>query len=113
MSDNDHTLEALIELHNEIIVLSEDYWVKFEAKRVKESRNKPYGIKYSLTLHDKKGERVIGFDNAHKIPGLIEDVAHDHKHHVRHKNRLKIYHYISAAKLIEDFWKEVDEYLRE
>ncbi len=41
MSKHDHTLEFLLDLDGEIIVLSEGYWVKFEAKRVRESGNRP------------------------------------------------------------------------
>lgn len=109
----DNTLEYLLELNGQIIVLSEGYWVKFEARQVKESGNRPQGIKYSLTLHNNKGKRVIGFDNAHKIPGKADDAIYDHKHHVRHESRIKEYDYDNAGKLMEDFWKEVDEFLGE
>lgn len=113
MSKHDHTLEFLLDLDGEIIVLSEGYWVKFEAKRVRESGNRPQGIKYSLTLHNDKGERVIGFDNAHKIPGKGEYTTYDHKHHVRRGSRIKEYHYGTAGKLMEDFWQEVNDFLGE
>jgi hypothetical protein len=33
MSKHDHTLEFLLDLDGEIIVLSEGYWVKFETRR--------------------------------------------------------------------------------
>lgn len=113
MSKQDHTLEMLLDLAGETIVLSEGYWVKFEVMQVEESGNRPQGIKYSLTLHNDKNERIIGFDNAHKIPGKEEDSVYDHKHHVRQGNKIKEYHYETAEKLMRDFWKEVEELLGE
>ncbi len=63
-----------------------------------------------MTLHNDKGERVIGFDNAHKIPGKGEYTTYDHKHHVRRGSRIKEYHYGTAGKLMEDFWQEVNDF---
>ncbi len=44
---------------------------------------KKYGIRYSLTLHDREGDRLLGFDNAHEIsygcvfrPNLTTDSGH-------------------------------------
>lgn len=113
MSKYDHTLESLLELHGEIIVISKEYWTKFEAKRVDESINRPQGIKYSLTLHNSQGKRVIGFDNSHEhdIRGKKKGGAWDHKHHIRHGNTVKEYIYETAGKLLADFWQEVDEFL--
>jgi hypothetical protein len=42
-----------------------DYEVLFTAKRVLETPGRPHGIKYSLVLLNAKGDRVVGFDNAH------------------------------------------------
>src|SRR5690348_13448431 len=101
MSIDDHTLKFLLELDGEIIILSEGYWVKFETRQVKESSTRPQGIKYSLTLHNNQGERIIGFDNAHKIPSNREDTIYDHKHHISHGKRIKGYCYKTAGKLME------------
>lgn len=35
-----------------------------------ESVEMPHGIKYSLTLHDRRNHRVIGYDNAHSFKSL-------------------------------------------
>ena len=40
-------------------------WTKFEACRVAPTRHIPFGIKYSLSLHDRNNTRILGFDNAH------------------------------------------------
>lgn len=113
MDRPDHSLQGLLDLDGEIIVVSNGHWVKFEAKLIRPSGNRPHGIKYSLTLHNRKGDRIIGYDNAHKIPGMDEDSMFDHKHHVRHKSRVKEYQYENAGKLMIDFWKDVDDILGE
>jgi len=58
-------LENLLNLDGEIFPMDNGCWVKFEAKRVEPNAHIPHGIKYSLTLHDKHNQRVIGYDNAH------------------------------------------------
>jgi hypothetical protein len=113
MERRDHALDSLLDLDGQIIALSDEYWVKFEARLIPQSGNRPHGIKYSLTLHNRKGERIIGYDNAHKIPGNKDEAVYDHKHHIRHKNRVKEYRYESAGKLITDFWKDIDDILNE
>ena len=42
------------------------YWVKFEIKRVDPSEAVPHAIRYSLSLHNPRNQRVLGYDNAHK-----------------------------------------------
>jgi len=115
----DNTLKNLLELDGERFVVDEDlgYWVKFEVKRIVASSERPHGIKYSLTLHNRHSERIMGFDNAHAIEyGKKSNVApkriHDHVHQDK-SDKVKPYHYSIAAKLLEDFWKEVDKKLLE
>jgi hypothetical protein len=57
--------DFLLDLDGEVIVQDRGYWVKIEARRRNPSPHVPRGIDYSLTLHDKYGKRVLGFDNAH------------------------------------------------
>jgi hypothetical protein len=48
----------------------------------------PHGIRYSLTLHDQSGVRILGYDNAHSIKlhsrfkyaGQILPYDHKHRH---------------------------------
>lgn len=72
------------------------------------------GIRYSLTLHDKEGVRLLGFDNAHEIeyggknkvaPLRIFDHFHDEKGVVHP------YFYQNAGELIKDFWLAVEKRL--
>jgi len=104
----DHTLETLISLDGFIAETGEGYWVKIEARTFEQDQTKPYGIKYSLTLHDPKGERVLGYDNAHSVPSKPSIKAHDHMHK---SGKIINYDYKDAAKLLEDFWKDVDRIL--
>lgn len=61
-------LDFLLDLDGEVIVQDDGYWVKIEARKRSPSPQVPHGIDYSLTLHDKYGRRVLGFDNAHAAP---------------------------------------------
>lgn len=60
----DHTLEMLLDLDDYTVILEKGFWVKIEAKKIKSNIGKPFGIKYSLTLHNPEGTRILGFDNA-------------------------------------------------
>jgi predicted transcriptional regulator len=48
----DPSLDRLLDLAGEVLVISEDgeYWVKFEAWKVAPTPAKPHGVAYSLTL---------------------------------------------------------------
>ena len=114
----DHSLDNLLLLDGEQMAVTENanpYWVKFVVKQVPATKNKPHGIDYSITLHDPSGKRVIGFDNAHSIqvgsgPGRKTRIEYDHLHL---GTSTKFYHYQDAGTLLFDFWKAVDEFLKE
>ena len=87
--------------------------MKFEVKQCAVTAERPKGIRYSLTLHDEEGSRLLGFDNAHPIregsgPGAYTRVEHDHKHRGA---QVRFYVYESAGKLLADFWTEVEAIL--
>src|SRR3546814_7036989 len=63
----DYGLDTLLSLHQEILAQEGGYWAKIEAYQVEPSEHIPHGIKYSLTLHDRRGTRVLGYDNAHLV----------------------------------------------
>lgn len=111
---DDDNLINLLELDGERFVISEisGLWVKFEAKKVSKTNERPHGIKYSFTLHDRSNIRIMGFDNAHAIENHSKKKTsfqrtYDHKHEGVN-NKPKPYKYENASKLLEDFWKEVD-----
>ncbi len=113
----DPSLDALLELDGQVLVVDPTgkHWVKFSAKRVDPSPERPHGLSYSLTLHDADGERLVGFDNAHPVrlssgPGGRARKRYDHKHRLR---TIRPYDYTDPAALLADFWAEVDAVLKE
>ena len=116
----DTGLEYLLGLNGNIEVQNEEgYWVKIEVSMVTATPERPYGIKYSLTLHDPHGERLMGFDNAHSVNPEGSSFKHagkkypfDHRH--RHaKDDGTLYEFDTAYQLLSDFYKEVDRVLKE
>lgn len=102
--------EMLLSLNGEIYPMEKGYWVKIEATRVEPTPQRPHGISYSVTLHDRNNTRILGYDNAHatkpKRKGYgVKKITWDHAHKVA---VVTDYEYDSAAKLLEDFWTEVN-----
>ena len=64
----DRTLEHLLDLDGVRYVVDDSLglWVKFEARKVPRE-NRSHGVRYSLNLHDRTNQRIMGFDNAHAI----------------------------------------------
>lgn len=88
--------------------------MRFLVRRVTATEAKPHGLDYSLTLHGPNGERLVGFDNAHRVrrasgPGGKAGPALDHRHRLK---TVRPYEYRNAADLLADFWAAVDEMLR-
>ena len=109
----DNAIDALLDLHGSIIDQGSGYWVKFEVWKVDASAQIPHGIRYSLTLHEPLGKRILGYDNAHgtRMPGKYKYVGrilpHDHKH--RHVSDKGVhYEFKDAQTLINDFFRDVD-----
>ena len=114
----DHTLDTLLDMHETIIHQDDGYWMKFEAWQVEVSDMIPHGIRYSLTLHDKYGKRILGYDNSHavkppkKYKYAGQRLTYDHKH--RHATDQGVpYEFTDAAQLLTDFFAESDRVLKE
>ena len=114
--ERDPGLDTLLDLHGQTLFVDDiGHWVKFVVMRTEATAERPHGLSYSLTLHAPDGERLVGFDNAHAVregrgPGGRRCRERDHRHRLR---SIRPYEYTDAAALLEDFWKEVDEVLRE
>src|SRR3990167_3942374 len=111
-------IDTLLELDGLIIAQLAGHWVKFEAHRVSPvTQEIPHGIRYSLTLHNRYGERIMGFDNAHavksnKMGKYRGRKTYDHRH--RHSKDVGIpYEFVNAHQLIKDFWMEVDKIFKD
>ena len=92
-----------------------DMLLDWDVSRVSPTVERPHGLRYSLTLHDDRGERLVGFDNAHPVaptagPGGKSRSLRDHKHRLR---TIRPYEYKDAITLLTDFWAEVDAVLKD
>jgi hypothetical protein len=111
----DPGLQTLLDMDGEIFLFEQSgHWVKIEAHPIEPNDQIPHGIKYSLTLHDRNNQRVLGFDNAHGVRPKrkkfgAQKVTWDHKHVQR---SVEGYEFESAGQLMEDFWKAIDEIVK-
>jgi len=114
----DPGLEALLDLHGQTFVEDGGYWYKIEAWRVAPSTERPHGIRYNLTFHNKWNQRLFGFDNAHavaeKAGGRFSGrrVVHDHRH-LSPQDKGTPYGFSSAQQLLTDFFDEVNRFMQE
>ena len=114
----DPVIDTLLDLDGSVLDQGDGYWIKIEARRIEITRECPHGIRYSLTLHEPYGKRILGYDNAHmvkppkkfKYAGRI--LAFDHRH--RHASDHGVpYEFKDAQQLINDFFADADRVLRE
>jgi hypothetical protein len=112
MRMHDPARDSLLDLNGLTLVVDPrgGHWVRFVVTRVSPTPEKPHGLDYSLTLHGKSGERLMGFDNAHPVGKQKRGGPQDHRHRIR---TVKPYEYRDAATLLSDFWNEVDAVLKE
>jgi hypothetical protein len=97
--------------------LEQGYSLKFAIRRVEPMQHRPHGLRYSFTLHDPDGKRLIGFDNVHTVPATgarfkKRSPAADHWHRTE-TDEGRPYAFISADRLLEDFFREVKRVLDE
>ena len=116
--EKDKGLETLLDLNGVVIDQEKGYWVKFEVSKTDVTKDRPHGLSYSLTLHEKYGKRVMGYDNAHavKLPkkykysGRI--IEHDHHHRYSLDSGVP-YEFKDAYQLLQDFFEKVDEIIND
>jgi hypothetical protein len=103
-------LAALLDLDGECFRLEAGYWTKIEVRLVSPTSSVPHGIRYSLTLHDRSGRRILGFDNAHRVRSRVRSAARriesDHRHD---RAGVSSYAFESPGRLLNDFWAAVNE----
>ena len=114
----DPVLEALLELDGNVLEQEDGFWIKVEVRSMEVSEHTPHGIRYSLTLHDKCGVRVLGYDNAHavkppkKFKYAGRRLPYDHRHRTSSDTGVP-YVFESPQRLLEDFFAEVDRVIKE
>jgi len=114
---NEHTLQFLLSFNGRVHRYAGGYWLKFEITEREESEEQPHGLSYSLTLHGPDNRRLIGFDNAHGVPGKgsrfkKRPKAMDHWHRTD-KDEGRPYDFKDAETLMDDFFDEVERVLKE
>ena len=111
-------IETLLDLNGNIVQQERGYWIEIHVWRVESTIVIPHGIRYALTLHERDGNRIMGYDNAHavkpsgkyKYAGQI--LPYDHKHrHITDKG--VPYEFKDAYQLLSDFFADVDRILKE
>jgi len=114
--NRDSGLDTLLDLNGVVIEQKYGYWVKFDVSITDVSPERPHGIRYNLTLHNKYGQRVMGYDNAHavKLPRKNKyagrRIEFDHAH-LHQKDKGIPYEFRDAYQLIQDFFESVDNAL--
>jgi hypothetical protein len=114
---DEHTLEFLLAFNGRVHHLEKGYWLKFEIARVESSPKRPHGLRYSFTLHDSDGSRLLGFDNAHNVRALgsrFRQASDEQDHwHRTADDPGRPYAFTTADQLLADFFKEVARILAE
>jgi hypothetical protein len=113
----EHALEFLLAFDGHVHWLDQGYRVKFEIKRVEPTQERPHGLRYSFTLHDPDGTRLVGFDNAHTVAPAESrfrerPAAADHWHRTE-TDEGRPYALVSSDTLLADFFREVSRVLAE
>ena len=80
IAPRDPSLDTRLALDGQVLVVDPEggHWVGFVVTRVPVSPEKPHGFDYSLTLLGPDGERLVGFDNVHRVANLEIGEPQDH-----------------------------------
>jgi hypothetical protein len=120
MGEHDSKQEGLdyfLDLHLSRIGYDNGYWVAIRAVRVEPDAARPHGLQYSLTLHDEDGDRILGYDNSHRVDAATGPARKSRRpaalDHIDRKRRRSVpYRFTTPFKLLEDFFAAVDDILR-
>ena len=110
---DEHTLEFLLAFDGMFYGMEDGYWIKFEIRRTERTEERPHGLRYSLTLHEPNGKRLMGFDNAHRVQtSRGRPIVADHWHRTS-DDEGRPYAFKNADTLLADFFREVRRILGE
>jgi len=104
----DPSLDSLLGLNGQTYVVDPTAClaVRFRVASVPVSDINPHGIDYQMALFGPGGVKLVGFENTQQMRKHAFD-------HVKRLRTVRAYAYRDAATLVEDFWDEVDAWLRE
>lgn len=103
---DDEAFRRLLDYNGRVYWLANGWCLKFEVKGAEVTESRPYGVKYSFTLHDVEMERLYGIDNAHSIS---RQQLFDHEHRYRNTAEVVAYEYRGADELICDFFEAIEK----
>jgi hypothetical protein len=117
VTGGDESLAYLLELDGEEIVYEGGFVARFRVKKISPTSKRPHGIAYSLTFHAPDGRRLMGYDNGHGVPHrggryVARRTAFDHWHRDETDSG-RPYRFVSAERLVADFFDEVARILEE
>jgi len=101
----DEPMRRLLDYDHRRYWLINGWSVRFRIAEVDVSVERPHGIRYSFTLHDVDGIRLLGYGNAHGVPRAQ---GYDHRHRFRHTKQLIAYEFRGADELLCDFFAAVE-----
>jgi Family of unknown function (DUF6516) len=101
----DEPIRRLLDYDHRRYWLVNGWSIRFRITEIEASTERPNGIRYSFTLHDVDGTRLLAFDNAHGVPRKHE---YDHRHRFRKTNEILPYEFRGADELICDFFAAVE-----
>jgi hypothetical protein len=104
-------LYALVELAGRY-PMTNGWFVTVRADWIDVTPECPQGLSYALILQNGNGDRVLGFDNAHAADNSEPGAPFDHEHRANAPGRTFAYTFISASKLISDFFARVESYCK-
>ena len=102
---SDEAMSRLLDFDRRRYWLVNGWSIRFRIAEIEASTVRPHGIKYSFTLHDHDGSRLLGFDNAHGVP---RTETYDHRHRFRRTKEIVAYEFRGADELICDFFAAVE-----
>ena len=110
-------LEWLLSFDGASYEAADGYVVEFTVKRTALTAARPHGISYALVFRPVRGAPYVRFDNAHAAarPGgrFVEaHQAYDHWHRDE-RDPGRPYRFTTAARLLDDFWREVKRVMTE
>ena len=111
-------IDYLLDLHLSKIGYDNGYWVTMRVFKIEPDVGRPFGLQYSLTLHDPNDDRVLGFDNANAIDVTSGPARNSRRpepfDHIDRRGRRSIpYDFTTPYKLVEDFFNAVEEALKQ
>ncbi|USD64481.1 DUF6516 family protein [Vibrio sp. SCSIO 43136] len=107
-------VEVLLSMHGEQVHRDDGYWWKIEAWTVAPTKERPHGIRYNLTLHNRYNKRVFGHDNAHAVKPLKGNKFSGRRYEYDHLHKSAVdrgtpYEFSDGYTLLQDFFEGIDK----